>query len=249
MPEAFHIANILAVIRAAEAEALNIVAASVVGEARRRAPVRKVFKEAKGFRRKFRQLTSSEKLLAIKRANAFYGSDSFAGRRATAHIRNYARAEVPRRGSRNALSASRTLRVLGTQRGRQFTPRVDARRVVSRISGTSGFDSPSLSPLLTSRGRYEVRSGRAIHLAKSASGTTTVHVGGALKASIESEGAIQTGSGQQVRVTAGIRYAKFVEFPTIRTAAQPFLLPALHGNRQKLVKTMAAEVRKVLGGG
>lgn len=248
MAQAFNTSAILARIRAAEMKALDDVGDSVASDARRRAPVRKVFKEAKGFRRRFRELTPTEKLLAIKRANAFYGADSFAGRRAVAHIRNYARAEVPRRGSANALKASRTLRVLGTIKGRKFTPRMDATRVYSRRRGTTGYSSPSLDKLLTSRGRYEVRSGRAIHLAKTAGGTTTVHVGGALKASIESEGAVQSGNGTVVRVTAGIRYAKFVEFPTIRTAAQPFLLPALHGHRQKLVQTLAAEVRKALGG-
>ena len=133
-------------------------------------------------------------------------------------------------------------------RGRQFIPRVDATRVVSRRTGAQGFDSASLNPKLTSRGRYEVRSGRAIHLVPTAGGGKSVQIGGRLKASIESEGAIQTGQGATLRVTAGVRYAKFVEFPTIRTSAQPFLLPALHDNRQRLVKTMAAEVKKALGG-
>lgn len=248
MPEAFRISAILAAVRQAEMAALEIVGAQVVADARRRAPIRKVFKEPKGFRRKFRELSPAEKLLAIKRANAFYGEGSFNARRAVAHIRNYAKVQLPRRGSNNSLKASRTLRVLGTMRGRQFVPRTDATRVVSRRTGAQGFDSASLNSKLTSRGRYEVRSGRAIHLSPTASGGKSVHIGGALKASIESEGAIQTGSGTELLVTAGIGYAKFVEFPTIRTAAQPFLLPALHDNRQRLVKTMAAEVHKALGG-
>ncbi len=245
---AFNIPAIMERVRLAEAAALESVAARVTAEARRRAPIRKVFKEPKGFRRKFRELTPSEKLLAIKRANAYYGQSSFSGRRATAHIRNYAKVQLPRRGSNNSLSSSRTARVLGTLQGRKFTPRVDATRVVSRRTGASGYESKALNPKLTSRGRYEVRSGRAIHLAPTAEGGKSVQIGGALKASIESEGVIQTGQGTEVRVTAGIRYAKFVEFPTIRTAAQPFLLPALHDNRQRLVTTMAAEVKKALGG-
>jgi HK97 gp10 family phage protein len=245
---AFDIPGIMARVRLAEEAALEIVAARVTAEARRRAPIRKVFKEPKGFRRKFRDLTQGEKLLAVKRANAFYGEGSFNARRASAHIRNYAKVQLPRRGSNNNLSASRTNRTLGVLRGRQFTPRDDARRIVSRRTGASGFDSPNLNPKLTSRGRYEVRSGRAIHLAPTAGGGKSVQIGGALKASIESEGAIQTGQGATITVTAGIGYAKFVEFPTIRTHAQPFLLPALHDNRQRLVKTMAAEVKKALGG-
>lgn len=244
MPQAFNIPAILAAVRRAEAEAIEQVAQAVASEARRRAPVRKVFKEKPGYRRRFRELTPKEKLLAIKRANAYYGAGTFSARRAVAHVRNYARVQVPRQGSQNALSRSRTNRALGTLRGNRFTPRTDATRVVSRRTGAVGYNSPSLNPLLTSRGKYEVRSGRAIHI--TAGGK--VQIGGALKASIDSEGAVETGNGLEDRVTAGIRYAKYVEFPTIRTHAQPFLLPALHQNRQRLVKTMAAEVRKALGG-
>ena len=245
---AFNVPRILAVIRNAETEALEIVGNAVVAEARRRAPIRKVFKEKPGFRRKFRNLTSAEKLLAIKRANAYYGTGTFEARRAVGHIRNYAKVQVPRKGSTNALSASRKLRVLGTTRGRRFTPRTDATRIVSRQTGKQGYVSASLNPLLTARGKYEVRSGRAIHTVQLPGGGSRVEIGGALKASIEAEGVVETGKGVENRVTAGIRYAKYVEFPTIRTHAQPFLLPALHQNRQNLVKTMADEVRKVLGG-
>lgn len=244
----FNIPAILAKVRMAEAEALEIVSNQIAAEARRRAPIRKVFREKRGFRRRFRELTPAEKMLAIKRANAYYGSGSFEGRRAVAHIRNYAKVEIPRKSSANSLTRSGRLRVLGIQYGQRFEPRGDARRVVSRSRGTSGFESPSLNPLLTSRGRSEVRSGRAIHREPLAGGGSRVQIGGALKASINSEGAIQTGEGMVDRVTAGVSYAKFVEFPTVRTAAQPFLLPALHDNRQRLVKTMASEVRKALGG-
>lgn len=249
----FNIPAIIDRVQKAEYEALGIVSPSIVTDARSRAPVRKVFKEPKGFRRKFRPLTGAEKSLAIKRANAYYlgRGDEFGRRRAVGHIRNYARAVSPRQGSNNALSRSRKLRVLGTMRGRQFIPRTDASRVVSRSrsGGTQvGYESKSLNPLLTSRGRYEIRSGRAIHKEALAGGGTRIHAGGKLKASIESEGAIQTAQGSEERVTAGISYAKYVEFPTIRTAAQPFLLPALHDHRQKLVKAMADEVKKALGG-
>lgn len=244
----FNIPAIIAKVRMAEAEALEIVATQIAAEARRRAPIRKVFREKRGFRRKYRELTPAEKLLAIKRATAYYGEGSFNARRATAHVRNYAKVQLPRKNSANSLARSGRLRILGIERGQQFFPRGDARRVVSRSRGTVGFESARLNPLLTSRGRSEVRSGAAIHRQALTGGGSRVQIGGALKASIGAEGAIETGNGMEDRVTAAIRYAKFVEFPTIRTAAQPFLLPALHDNRQRLVKTMASEVRKALGG-
>jgi HK97 gp10 family phage protein len=245
-----NVARILQLVEAAEEDALEEVAAAVVADARARAPIRKVFKEAKGFRRKFRPLTSKERHLAIKRAQAYQGYNDFQRRRSVAYLRSYARAEVPRRGSLNALAQSRTLRNLGTERAvrlqggdsRVFRPRVDASRV------RSGYVSPSLRPLLTARGAYEVRSGRAIHREVLASGSVRIQIGGKLKASIESEGVISTGEGAVATVTAGVRYAKFVEFPTTHNAAQPFLLPALHDNRTRLKRVLAQQLRQKLGG-
>ncbi len=240
---AINVQAVLARVEAAEGRALEEVAAYVVANARARAPVRKVFREKKGHRRRFRPLTPLERNLAVRRAVAYQGYSDFARRRSVAYLRNYAKAELPRRGSANALVRSRTLRNLGSERGGSFTPRTDATQV-----GRRGYESQSLNPLLTARGRYEVRSGRAIHKEVLASGATRVQIGGALKASIESEGAVQSGKGTEVRVTAGIRYAKFVEVPTVHNAAQPFLLPALHDARTRLREAVAREVKKALGG-
>jgi hypothetical protein len=243
-----NVSRVVALVRAAEEEALEEVAAKIVADARSRAPVRKVFKEAKGHRRRFRPLTPQERSLAIRRAEAYQGYTDFQRRRSVSYLRNYARAELRRPGSRNSLSNSRTLRILGIESPSAFgvsgvfKPRADARRV------RSGYDSPSLNPLLTSRGRYEVRSGRGIHREVLASGAVRVQIGGKLKASIESEGVVHTDRGATIKVTAGVRYAKFVEFPTTHNAAQPFLLPALHDNRTLLKRALAQQVRQKLGG-
>jgi hypothetical protein len=102
---------------------------------------------------------------------------------------------------------------------------------------------------MTSRGREGTRSGEAISRTETGAGQKTrVQVGGKLKASIEARGPIQTGGGWRIKVGAYIRYAKFVEFPTIRTAAQPFLLPALHGQREALPRLLASNLRRTLGG-
>jgi HK97 gp10 family phage protein len=238
-----NIQRIMAAIVAAEAAALVEVAAHVVASARARAPVRKVFREAKGHRRKFRSLTPIERNLAIRRAEAYSGYNDYQRRRSVAYLRNYARAELRRPGSLNSLSKSRKLRILGTDAGNGFRARVDAVR-----SGRGGFSSATLNPLLTARGRYEVRSGRAVHREVSPSGSVRVQIGGRLKASIESEGVVSTGQGSTIVVAARAPYAKFVEFPTTHNAAQPFLLPALHDNRTRLKQVLAREVRKALGG-
>jgi HK97 gp10 family phage protein len=242
------IKGIVAKVRAAEREALEEIGDRVAADARRRAPIRKVFKERKGYRRKTRLLTPREQDIATRRAVHYYRHvqpDEFKLRRATAHIRNYAIVAGQRKGSANSLAASRHLRQLGIERNGRFTSTSGAFRLPIRKGG--GFEpGPKLNDLLTARGRYEIRSGRAIHRASSPSGTR-VQVGGALKASIESEGVRETSSGQEVVVTAAIRYAKFVEFPTIHNAAQPFLRPALQQERSKAVKTLATRIGEALG--
>jgi hypothetical protein len=236
-----NVARIIAAVEAAEEVALNEVADLVAADAKARAPIRKVFKEAVGFRRKFRPLTTPERHLAVKRAMAYQGYTDFQRRRSVAYLQRYARAEVRRPGSANALSRSRTLRLLGTEAGGHFTARADA------VRRGRGFTSASLHPLLTSRGRYEVSSGRAINRVATASGTS-VQIGGRLKASIGNEGVVQQGQGAVARVSARVRYAKYVEFPTTHNASQPFLLPALHGARGKLRQIMARELKNRLGG-
>lgn len=237
---------ILHAVRDGLREGLDEAGDVVAAEARRRAPIRKVFRERKGFRRKYRPLTDAERKQAIDRAEKFYSNDEFRRRRAVAHLRYYARVQLPRRGSANSLAASRSTRILGRIVGGRFQSTSGA-----FPNRKGGFEpGTTLRPKLTSRGAYEVRSGRAIHYeATNTAGThSRVQVGGALKASIENEGVSQTPTGMKSRVVAAIDYAKFVEFPTIRTAAQPFLLPALHQERGHLTRRLAAAIRKNIGG-
>jgi len=235
-------------VRAGLYDALDVAGERVAADAKSRAPIRKVFKERAGFRRKFRTLTADEKNLAIKRAVNYYthvDPSEFKKRRSVSHTRNYAKVQIARRGSANAPANSKTLRLLGFETKGRFKSASG-----STPNNRGGFEpSESLGKAMTSRGKYEVRSGAAIHREASEMGQSTqVQIGGALKASIGSEGVIETATGVKVRVTAAIRYAKFVEFPTIRTSAQPFLLPALHGERERLPRDIAAAIKKHLGG-
>jgi HK97 gp10 family phage protein len=229
-------------------DGLDEVADDLASEARRRAPIRKVFKEAKGFRAKTRGLTEDEKALAITRAVRYYSDvqpDDFKKRRAVAHIRYYARVRLPSNKSANTLANSKGLRYLGVIRKGRFSSPSGAAK--SRMGGYE--PAPAVAAAMTSRGRYEVRSGRAIHLSASETGhSIRVQAGGALKASIENEGVRETAHGVEATVAANIRYAKYVEFPTIRTKAQPFLLPAMQDQRGKATQTVAAAIRSRLGG-
>lgn len=234
-------------IRQGEFDALEEIGDKLATDARRRAPIRKVFKEDKGFRRKFRRLTAAEQQLAIARANRFYTTvhpNEFKRRRSVAHIRNYATVQIARRGSANSLGRSNALRTLGYERhGKFIAASPGARRLIGRNVHGGGFEpGENLKGRLTSRGAYEIRSGRAIHREATVSGHTRVRIGGALKASIGSLGATETGSGMKVTVEAAIRYAKFVEFPTIHNAAQPFMRPALHALRAAIPRIVGSHI-------
>jgi hypothetical protein len=236
-------------VRAGLYDALEVAGNRVAADAKGRAPIRKVFKEKSGYRRKFRTLTADEKNLAIKRANLYYGKSGtdLIGRRPRQPIESYeAKVQIARRGSANSPGNSMTLRLLGHERNGRFQSASGS--TPNRRGG--GFEpSESLGKALTLRGKYEVRSGAAIHREVEGMGESTrVQIGGALKASIGSEGVVQTGTGVKVTVSAAIGYAKFVEFPTIRTSAQPFLLPALHAERGRLQGDIAAAIKKNLGG-
>lgn len=240
--------RVLDAVRAGLRDGLNEAGDNIAANARQRAPIRKVFTERRGYRRKFRALSGAEKQQAISRAMDYYTKvqpNEFKRRRAVAHIAHYAKVQLPRRGSTNAVGASTKMRHLGTEKNGRFTSASG-----SMPNRAGGFEpNETLGKALTSRGKYEVRNGRAIHREPSASGNSThVQIGGALKASIGNEGVTETPNGSKVTVSAAIRYAKYVEFPTIHNAAQPFLLPALHDERGKLVGTIASAIRKNLGG-
>lgn len=59
-------------------------------------------------------------------------------------------------------------------------------------------------------------------------------IGGALRDSIHGMGVEETKNGLEVRITAGVRYAKYVEYGTYKDAAQPFLRPAIKNSKKKL---------------
>ena len=231
-------------IRQGAEEALETIGDEIASDAKRRAPIRKVFREKGSYRRRFRRLTAIEQALASRRASVFYAKDEFRRNRSLAHIRNYARVSRPGAGSLNALERSRNLRTLGYERNGRFTSATGAKRLSPRQGG--GYSPGAIAPMLTARGAYEIRSGRAIHHEVLSSGTIKVQVGGALKASIESEGVSETPQGVEVRITAAIRYAKFVEFPTVHNAAQPFLRPALHAARQSFKGKVAQAIGEAL---
>lgn len=243
--------RLLSRVQAGLEDGLDEAAERIAADARQRAPIRKVFREKPGFRFKTRELTSQEREIATRLANEYYGREGrpdseFRRRRAVAHIRYYARVTLPSRKSANTLAHSRADRQLGVIKAGRFTSANGARRLWVR--GAPGFEpGEAVRSKLTSRGLYEVRSGRAVSITPMGRSAKRAQIGGKLKASIGVGPVRETADGVEVEVKAGIRYAKYVEFPTVHNRAQPFLLPALKDEQRTLVHDVAASIRRSLG--
>ena len=243
-------AAVLSRVQAALEDALDEAAERVAADARQRAPIRKVFKEKASFRFRTRELTSTERHIAIRLAQDYYKGIGAPGdataerkrRRAVSHIRYTARVQLPSRKSMNTMAHSAADRRLGVVKAGRFTSDTGARRIWSR-SGTGYEPGEAAKARLTSRGLYEVRSGRAVHTGPGG----RVQIGGALKASIGVGTVHETARGVETEVKAAIRYAKYVEFPTVHNRAQPFLLPALKDEQRTFVASVAASIRRSLG--
>lgn len=232
-------------------DGIDEAAERVAASARQRAPIRKVFKEKSGHRFKTRQLTSTEKHIAIRLAMAYYKGIGAPGneraerkrRAAVTHIRYGALVQKPSRKSANTLVHSRADRQLGTIEKGRFSSSTGARR-----NTVGGFEpGEAVKAKLTSRGLYEVRHGQAIHIVATGKGVKSVRIGGALKASIGVGEVHETAKGVETEVRAAIRYARYVEFPTVHNRAQPFLLPALKDEQRTFVHDVAASIRSSLG--
>lgn len=245
----FDKARVLDAVRNGLEDGLDDAAERIAANARQRAPIRKVFREKRGFRFKTRELTAEEKAIATRLANEYYGREhrpdtEFRRRRAVAHIAYYAKVQLPSRKSMNTLANSRADRQLGRIVKGRFTSKTGA------VRRGRGFEpGEAVTARMTARGRYEVRSGRAVHIYATGKGVKRVQVGGALKASIGVGSVRETADGVEVLVKASIRYAKYVEFPTIHNRAQPFLLPALKDEQRTLAKDVADSIRASLRGG
>lgn len=240
----FRGADLLARVDAALETALGDAAERVAADARQRAPIRKAFKEKRGFRFKARALTAQERAVSERLRAEYYGSRGMAAPEVPA---KYNRAQLPSRKSANTLAKTRQLRQLGTIARGRFTGANGATRTFSYRSGEYRYEpGEAVKQRLTARGLREVRSGSAVHEALTPHGTR-VQIGGALKASIDTDPVHETATGIEATVAAKIRYAKYVEFPTVHNRAQPFLLPALKDEQRTFVSDVAKTIRSSLG--
>jgi hypothetical protein len=249
----FDKARVLERVQMGLEDGIDEAADRIAADARQRAPIRKVFKEKRGFRRKIREATSQETVVRQRltneyyRAQAAYGVVDRLGRTArqkrSLSLMKYKAIMRPSRKSANAWANSREDRQLGVVRRGTFRGYSGNRRIWTR-SGAGVEPGEPLRAKLTARGLYELRTGRGVFQ----SATGEVQAGGALKASIDTRPVHETAAGVETEVVAAIRYAKYVEFPTVHNRAQPFLLPALKDEQRTFVRDVAASIRRSLGG-
>lgn len=236
------IGRIVSSVSAGAEAALTEIGDQIAADARRRAPIRKVFYQRK---RRFRPLTAEERQIALARARHYYthiNPNKEKLQRAIVHIMTRASVELPVRGSPNALPRSRGKRVLGFWTRTGFVGRAGAKAI-----GAGYRAGPEIEKKMTEWAKWEVGRGRSVHYIPMARGRTKVQMGGRLKASIHAEPVRQEGPKDVVTVAASVRYAKFVEFPTIHNAAQPFLRPALLQVKGRAVRIVAEAMRRSLG--
>lgn len=133
-------------------------------------------------------------------------------------------------------------RTLGLGPGPVRTQRTSAARIhsVMAVRQVTGPGQLRFNTPLTSRGRWELKSGRALF--NSPGGRVTL--GGRLRGEIHDDPAEGGGPVWIARVVSPTPYAKYVEFGTRRSRAQPYLRPALSQVRERFLTRMRAAARQ-----
>ncbi len=206
---------------------VNETAALVTEDAKKRAPVRKVFKGSAG--RANLQSIEEAAAEAADRVRLGLAPGRVRTQRSPA-------ARVHGFGPRRFLdSPTAPVYDVGVGRFRGSSGRFITAaqfRQAQPLNGRLRFNT-----LLTSRGRYELRTGRANIRA---GGRTAV--GGRLRSEI----AYTRAAGERV-ITAYVEsptpYAKYVEFGTRHNRAQPYLRPAFAGQRAAFRQRLTATIR------
>jgi hypothetical protein len=139
-------------------------------------------------------------------------------------------------------------------RTRGGTLRETARDVeFDRGTGFPRLKDRSFESRLSSRGRYEFRSERAIHTERNLflEGSRVRRVarttlGGRLRSEIRTTlvRLASQGGVSETRLESPTEYAGYVEYPTSRTAAQPYMRPAREAMKPVLVRETDKELRR-----
>jgi HK97 gp10 family phage protein len=250
----------------AEGDALEAVAMEIVERAKAKAPVRKIYSEG-GTRKRtkaaspaliaaaIRQVQNNKRLSARQRTEALYLLQRHPEEARVAIRRHNSnnRRQSTLLGTYKTISLKKNGMVVTSAnvfRGRGITKgTVPIHRIERNTKPKLGFEpGPEFDQLLDARGRYEVRSGRALTSATGEAispgeNKSQVRIGGRLKNSIIQSSITREGTRVSIQVGTDVPYAMYVEFPTRHNAAQPFLLPALKETQRALGPTLENELR------
>lgn len=263
----FDRAGFMARLHEAENAALEQMGTDIVQRARAKAPVRKIFKETDGRRRRskaanpgliaaaVRAVQNNKRLTQRQRTEALYLLQRHP-EEARIAVRRHNSNNRPRStllGQYREVSLKKNGQVIATEkvfRGRMGSRgTVPLNRIERNVRPKRGYEpGPALDEQLSARGRYEVRRGRALtnasgELVAPGDQPSQVRVGGRLKASITKGAITREGSRATIQVGTDVPYALYVEFPTRHNRAQPFLLPALHESKQLFPTLLKDELR------
>jgi HK97 gp10 family phage protein len=228
--------------------AVNAVANEVMIDAQKRAPVRKVFR---GGKQRTRALTPAETHAEIPLRLQL--ATSAGKRREIAAAPAAISTRIGRRGRANAFNpyhagfgssflAARREDPLTNARDVKFStsgrPRLVHGEIVRNAEG-SIIRTTGVAQALSARGRYELESGRGVYRPPGGGQAT---LGGRLRREID-VGPLQRGASLIKRqVVSPTSYARYVEFGTRHAAAQPYLRPALAGQREKFHKALRDQI-------
>jgi HK97 gp10 family phage protein len=247
---------------------INNAANQIYVDAVKRAPQRKIFKGAGA-----NLATGAISHGGRNQVRAAIASDlNFAGSsRAGRALAKAGSAEIVTRRSRihgdNPISNAMDPSYLRDRAKARSDPEADfpnAREVnVGSEGRILGMSDERVSGALSGRGRYELRSGRAIvstaggrdehgrisgGIDRQASNAGMVTLGGRLKKEIRITPLMHRGNITFRRVESPTRYAKYVEFGTRYAAAQPYLRPALAAQYSKFVDNLRSNLNKASSG-
>ncbi len=208
--------------------AVNETIAEVTADAKERAPVRKIFKGSAG-RTRLQSIEEAASEAATRSRLGLAPGRVQTQSSPAARVHGFGPRRLLDRPALPAFDVG-SRRFRGPS-GRFLSPAAFSAQ--QPVHGRLRFSTPT-----TSRGRYEIRTGRANI---SLGGRT--FVGGRLKSEIGAQAAEASQHLITGHVISPTPYAKYVEFGTRHNRAQPYLRPALAAQRTKFRQRLQAAIR------
>jgi hypothetical protein len=245
-------------LRAAVESAVIQTAENIETTAKSLAPVRRVSKSEKSSRRRIGSARAAELSSGFAaKGLSFGGTANFRKRSFSVSENAWTRPLKERKSALAASESSRSFTIRSAMvsgklrveagelpKGLLYTGRREMEQAQSAVAGGlhRGFTPKENDWVRTSAGRTP--SARVTGRTTDTKGITTftMSVGGYLKAHIKAGNPKWSGNRITVTITSHAPYSRYVEFPTRRTKAQPFLMPALKQSRSAFLRAIRGKI-------